>query len=122
MTIIHKPYIGLDCPPEIYPGDLLQDLLPSSGLGFLVGEPGVCKSFLALKLCASLATGTPFIHDTHAIKQRSPATGKSMGLYASLYLVGEREKGLPKRQRALIKSLEENYGVMGFEKGLPIIT
>ncbi len=122
MTIIHKPYIGLDYPPEIYTGDLLQDLLPSSGLGFLVGEPGVCKSFLALKLCASLATGTPFIHDTHAIKQRNPDIGKSTGLYASLYLAGEREKDLPKRQRALIKSLEENYGVRGFEKGLPIIT
>lgn len=122
MTLLHKPYIGLDCPPEIYAGDLLQDLLPSSGLGFLVGEPGVCKSFLALKLCASLATGTPFIRETHAIRQGNPVKGKSTGSYASLYLAGEREKDLPKRQRALIKSLEENYGTRGFEKGLPIIT
>ncbi len=122
MSVIHKPYIGLDCPPDLYAGDLLQDVLPSRGLGFLVGEPGTCKSFLALKLCASLATVTPFIHNAHAIRQRNPNIGNSTGSYASLYLVGEREGGLPKRQKALIKSLEENYGIKGYEAGLPIIT
>lgn len=122
MSVIHKPYIGLDCPSDLYGGDLLQDLLPSRGLGFLVGEPGASKSLLALKLCASLATRTPFIHDTHATRQKNRNMGIPTETYASLYLAGERESGLPKRQKALIKSLEENYRISGFEAGLPVIT
>lgn len=123
MTVVHQPYIGLDCPPNLCAGDLLFNLLPSSGLGFLVGEPGVSKSLLALKLCASLATGSPFIHDTHLIKQEDQSIGISTGSYASLYLAGERERGLPDRQKALIRSLQENYGIIGFDKtGLPMIT
>lgn len=122
MSVVHKPYIGLDCPLGVSTYDLLQDLLPSRGLGFLVGEPGACKSFLALKLCSSLAVGTPFIHDSHVIRQTNPYTGKATGAYATLYLAGEREVGLPHRQRAIIKSLEMDYGIKGIEKGLPIIT
>lgn len=50
MSILVKPYVGLNVPQESTIDDLLLNLLPSHGLGFLVGEPGVGKSFLALKL------------------------------------------------------------------------
>ncbi|MBL8641547.1 MAG: AAA family ATPase [Alphaproteobacteria bacterium] len=122
MSILVKPYVGLNVPQESTIDDLLLNLLPSHGLGFLVGEPGVGKSFLALKLCASLATKTPFIHASHALMQENSMTGLSTGSYATLYLAGEREGKLPHRQRALIKSLEEEYGLTGYSEGLPIIT
>lgn len=122
MTIIHKPYIGLQAPPTVHEDDLLYNMLPSRGLGFLVGEPGVCKSFLALKLCASLATGACFIHEEHILKGSAPCTGISTGYFSSLYIAGEREDGLVKRQKALINSLRNDYELSGYPYGLPIIT
>lgn len=67
-------------PPEF----LIDGLIEASALGLLFGDPGCGKSFLAVDIALSLATGTPF-HGL-AVKQG-----------AVFYIAGEGHNGLARR-------------------------
>ena len=116
-----KARIGSEEPENIPHDDLLEGLLPSSGLGFLVGSPGTGKSFLALYLGACLATGCSFIHRKHETVQENQNIGFPIKKSAVLMLVGERDNKLHKRIHALEASLKENnlFNINGDK--LPII-
>lgn len=47
--------------PEQEMSWLCRDILPSGGVSMLVGEPKRGKSWLALDLCLSISSGTPFL-------------------------------------------------------------
>ncbi|HLH12415.1 MAG TPA: AAA family ATPase [Methylovirgula sp.] len=66
---------------------LVKELLPSKGLGVLYGAPGTYKSFVALDLALSIATGRPW-----AGRKVSPA--------AVVYIAAEGARGLRKRIEA----------------------
>lgn len=69
------------------PDYLIRDLLETSTLASLFGDPGGGKSFMALHMACCVATGTPFFGA--AVKQ-GPV----------IYLAGEGHGGLSRRWRA----------------------
>jgi KaiC/GvpD/RAD55 family RecA-like ATPase len=71
-------------PPLSY---LVDSMIPEGGLSLLYGEPAIGKSFLALDLAYSIATGRPFL-------------GNSVKQGPVIYVAGEGVYGLPKRIRA----------------------
>lgn len=75
-------------PPEF----LVQDLIETDSLGVIFGEPGCGKSFLAVDLACSVATGIAF-------------HGREVKAGPVLYIAGEGHHGLVRR----FKAWEELY-------------
>src|SRR5438552_870555 len=78
----------IDAAPRLGDCDLVEDLLPSRGVALLYGKWGTYKSFVALDLHLSVASGRAF--HGHAVHRPGP----------SLYIVTESADGYPKRIRA----------------------
>lgn len=66
----------------------VMNLIPVSSIGMIFGPMSMGKSFIALDLCLSLATGQPFM-GREIMKQTKP-----------LYVYAEGERGLRGRKRA----------------------
>jgi hypothetical protein len=81
----------LDAMPD--PEWLVRDYLVAGGLAVLSGEPGLGKSFVAVDLAMSVASGLPFL-GKHATKPG-----------AVLYIAGEGGLGMKKRRAAWCKHL-----------------
>ncbi len=121
----YEVFVGHNVPAQIKSGDLINGMIPESGIGFLVAEPGIGKSFLMLFLASILSNGRRFIHDSHELCAINPQVGIPIKKAATLYLAGEREAGLAKRQQALLLALRDHYGFqdISLDKNfLPIIT
>lgn len=67
---------------------LVKDIWPEGSCGFIAGQPKTYKSWIALDLAVSLATGTPFLCDP-----RYPVVGRPRKV---LYLQQEDSKSLVK--------------------------
>jgi hypothetical protein len=80
--------------PELKVAWLVKDFLPAGGFAALYGKPGSYKSFVALYLAASVATGTPAF-------DRETVAGDV------IYIAGEGGAGLKKRRDAFAK----HYGM-----------
>jgi hypothetical protein len=70
---------------------LVEKLLPAAALAHLIGMSQSLKSFIALDMALSLATGTPFAGSARfGVAEPVPV----------VYVVGEGVRGIPKRVRA----------------------
>ncbi|MBV1929041.1 MAG: helicase RepA family protein [Gammaproteobacteria bacterium] len=121
----YEAFIGHNVPAQIKSGDLINGMVPETGIGFLVAEPGIGKSFLMLFLASILSNGRRFIHENHELYTINPQVGVPVKKAATLYLAGEREAGLAKRQKALLLAQRDHYGFqdISLDKDfLPIIT
>lgn len=76
---------------------LLDDFLPAKGMAFIYGPPGSYKSFLAVDLAMSVATGNAW----HGIECEAPG--------AVLYIAAEGARGVLERQVAW----EKHHNVRG---------
>lgn len=64
---------------------VLDDLIPSNGIGFIYGPPGSYKSFIALDMALSVTTGRPW----HGFECETPG--------AVIYIAAEGSRGLMER-------------------------
>lgn len=74
--------------------DLIEGIVPSGGIGFLLGPPSSLKSFVAVSMSVASAVGEPWFG--HALDDFGP----------SLYLPGEGQAGIAARFHAAIAALD----------------
>lgn len=103
---------------------LVGEVVPEIGVGTLVGESKIGKTFLAISLATSLATGRPFLGAWPvAVRDGNDRTARGE-IGVTLYVAGEGRKDLPDRLQAAYAHLtdEEQAGLRraGFS-GLPIV-
>jgi len=77
----------LEYSPPVF---LIEDLIETDTMGLLFGEPGCGKSFLAVDISLSVATGTPY-------------HGAEVQQGAVFYIAGEGHNGLARRFAAWSK-------------------
>lgn len=82
--------IAWDDLPDVRVNWLIKDFLPAGGFAALYGKPGAYKSFIALYLAASIATG-------------AAAFGRDTTQGDVIYIAGEGGAGLKKRRDAFMK-------------------
>lgn len=76
---------------------LLDDLVPARGIGFIYGPPGSYKSFMAVDMAMSVATGQPW----HGYECEMPG--------AVVYIAAEGSRGLMER----VTAWRRKYGQHG---------
>jgi len=72
------------------PDELVEEVLPEGGVGLLYGSAGACKTFTALDLAFSVASGREFVG--HAVKRRPV-----------LFIAAEGQLGIKQRLSALLQ-------------------
>lgn len=87
-------------PPEF----LVQDLIETESLGLIFGDPGCGKSFVAVDLAMSVATGLPF-------------HGREVKQGSVFFIAGEGHNGLTRRMAAWAKyrSVDKMEGIPLFK-------
>jgi hypothetical protein len=79
---------------------LLDDLIPSHGIGFIYGPPGSYKSFIALDMAASVSSG----REWHGYQCETPG--------AVVYIAAEGQRGIKERSVAWKRHYERDLGPM----------
>jgi AAA domain/RepB DNA-primase from phage plasmid len=92
-----------DEPPIRAPRWIIKDVLPESGIGFIGGQSGAGKSFLAVDLAVAIATGEGASFFGKAVRRRAGVA----------IIAAEGAGGLPSR-------IEAARGHRNAAKGLPI--
>lgn len=80
---------------------LVDGLIPSGGLSVLYGAPSTGKSFLSLALALSIATGVPWL-------------GRTVEAGPVIYIAGEGNGGMPRRQEAWFLSEGVEDAALGY--------
>lgn len=75
---------------EIVINYLVQDFIETPTTGLIFGDPGTKKSFIAIDLACSIATGTPWM-------------GQMVTQGPVFYFAGEGKAGIPRRIKAWLK-------------------
>jgi AAA domain len=92
-----------DAPPLRAPRWIVKDVLPESGIGFIGGQSGAGKSFLAVDLAVAIATGEGASFFGRPVRQRAGVA----------IIAAEGAAGMPSR-------IEAARGYRNAAKGLPI--
>lgn len=104
---------------------LIGNFLPMTGVGLLVGKPGAGKSYLAIDLSASIATGKLFLGQPVAATHFAEAPSRRTAGGATLFLAGEGLETYPYRVEAAYLSLSAEHrdrlAGMGFPDRLPVM-
>lgn len=87
------------------PNDQVQGIIPSVGVGQMIGASGAGKSFVALDICAHIALGKEY-------------HGRKVNKGRALYICAEGARGFKKRLRAW----KQHHGVESFDDGLKLLT
>jgi AAA domain/RepB DNA-primase from phage plasmid len=103
-TVAAGPFtFDSDEPPIRAPRWIIKDVLPESGIGFIGGQSGAGKSFLAVDLAVAIATGEGASFFGKAVRRRAGVA----------IIAAEGAGGLPSR-------IEAARGHRNAAKGLPI--
>ena len=98
FRLLHIGEVVNDIRPPEY---LIDGVIEVETLGEIFGDPGSCKTFVALSMLLSVASGEPWYG--HAVKQGTV-----------VYIVGEGRQGVARRLGAWGKHHEVNLATLPF--------
>lgn len=103
---------------------LIGNFMPLKGVGVLVGEPGVGKSYLAIAMGAAVASSTPFLGQPVSSRGRSETDPRLAAGGGTLIISGEGHETYPNRVQAAYQGLpptsRQQLADIGYPGLLPI--
>ncbi|MBF0169391.1 MAG: AAA family ATPase [Alphaproteobacteria bacterium] len=91
------------------PNYLIQGFLPMTGVGLLVGEPKVGKTFLTISMAVSIASGSIFLGNNLAASTNRTWRPRLIESGSTLILAGEGLSTYPARIQAAFQGLQGEY-------------